>query len=82
MNKAFVKIAEVATNMFKPDGVQKIGASELLEKLNATEEVTIIDVRNRPDYEREHIPGSISMPLEEVELRYRELDPGKPVVVY
>lgn len=82
MNKAFVKIAEAAANALKPDGVQKIRASELLEMLTATEEVTIIDVRNRPDYERGHIRGSISMPLEEVELRHRELDSGKPVIVY
>jgi len=82
VNKAFVKIAEAAANALKPDRVHKIGASELLEMLNATEAVTIMDVRNRPDYERGHIQGSISIPLEEVELRHRELDPGKPVVVY
>jgi len=82
VNKAFVKIAAAAANALKTDGVQKIRASELLEMLTATEEVTIIDVRNGPDYERGHIRGSISIPLEEVELRQLELDPGKPVVVY
>ena len=43
---------------------------------------TLLDVRQPGEYEAEHIPGSLLIPLPELSDRKTELDPGKPVLVY
>lgn len=47
-----------------------------------TSDMTVIDVRPRSEYESAHFPGAISIPLAELEKRYREIPAGNPVVVY
>jgi rhodanese-related sulfurtransferase len=43
----------------------------------------LIEVLPAEDYEDEHLPGAINIPLKELDReRVRELDPGRPVVVY
>lgn len=39
-----------------------VEASRMLEK---GEDIVVLDVRRREDYEREHVPGAISLPPEE-----------------
>jgi len=42
----------------------------------------LVDARDRASYEREHIPGAISMPPEEIEENFGRLDPSKEIVTY
>jgi len=43
----------------------------------------IVEVLPRPDYEKLHIPGAISLPLAELNARTaKRLDRGRDVVVY
>lgn len=46
------------------------------------EEYQLLDVRQPKEYEREHIPGAILIPVKELVYRIAELDPGKPTLVY
>jgi len=46
--------------------VQTISRSELLEKMKS-KTIVVIDVRPRDEYEMGHIPGAISVPLEELD---------------
>ena len=46
------------------------------------DEFTLLDVRQPGEYERSHIPGSILIPLGELEKRLDEIDPNKPVLIY
>jgi sulfur-carrier protein adenylyltransferase/sulfurtransferase len=43
---------------------------------------SLIDVRQPGEYEKEHIPGALLIPLPELGNRLKELDPGKPTIVY
>jgi rhodanese-related sulfurtransferase len=43
---------------------------------------TLLDVRQPGEYEGEHIPGAKLIPLPELKDSLKELDSGKPVVVY
>ncbi|RJR22340.1 MAG: hypothetical protein C4582_06630 [Desulfobacteraceae bacterium] len=43
---------------------------------------SILDVRQPAEYEKYHIPGSILMPLTDLQERMGQLDPKKPVIVY
>jgi len=42
----------------------------------------ILDVRDREDYEAAHIPGAVSMPLAELQLRYQELPKDREIITY
>jgi len=43
---------------------------------------TILDVRQKGEYERSRIPGAILIPLPELADRIEELDPEKPIISY
>jgi rhodanese-related sulfurtransferase len=43
----------------------------------------LVEVLPPEEYEEEHIPGAISLPLRRIESQARDrLDPARPVVVY
>jgi rhodanese-related sulfurtransferase len=43
----------------------------------------LIEVLPPDEYEEEHLPGAINLPLRKLEKEAKQrLDPGKPVVVY
>jgi rhodanese-related sulfurtransferase len=42
----------------------------------------LVDTRDRVSYEKEHIPGAISMPTQEIEANYERLDRSKEHVTY
>jgi sulfur-carrier protein adenylyltransferase/sulfurtransferase len=58
----------------KPDEARRLVAEE--------PEVQILDVRQPAEYNQEHIPGAVLMPMAEVMDRKSELDKDKPVLVY
>jgi rhodanese-related sulfurtransferase len=43
---------------------------------------TLLDVRQHGEYEETHIPGATLVPLAELKDSLKEMDSGKPVVVY
>lgn len=62
------------------EGGQPVTRDEL-QRLAATREVTILDVRPREEYAAGHIPGAVSIPLDELAGRLAEL-PGGRIVAY
>ena len=43
----------------------------------------LIEVLPPDEYEEEHLPGAINLPLRKLEKEAKQrLDPGKPVIVY
>ncbi len=46
------------------------------------ERYVVIDARVPPEYEQEHIEGSLSIPVEVLRDKYKELDPKKSYVTY
>jgi rhodanese-related sulfurtransferase len=60
---------------------EPISAVELRRRL-AQDEVVLLDVRPRVEYEAGHLPQAISLPHEELEKRLDELPADKPIVAY
>ncbi len=60
---------------------EQVSAEELRERLQ-NGEVILLDVRPRVEYEAGHLPGALSMPLEELAERLGELPRDLPVVAY
>ena len=45
-------------------------------------DLVLLDMRDREDYRRGHIKGAVSMPLEDIDKRYRDLPRDKDIVTY
>jgi rhodanese-related sulfurtransferase/biotin operon repressor len=63
------------------DGAESVGIEELLARSRAGE-VVVVDVRPRLEFDAGHLPGALSIPLEELSQRLGELDPNTSVVAY
>lgn len=91
IQKAMLALALLTVVSFLPRLVGKLRSKpmltipELKNKLDAGEDVLVLDVRTPEDYtgEQGHIAGSMLLPLDELEQRIHELDGylEKPVVV-
>ncbi|MBV9495208.1 MAG: hypothetical protein JOZ54_13250 [Acidobacteria bacterium] len=63
------------------DGARRIGRNEAI-KLVKSGKAIFIDVRSKEAYDEEHIKGAISIPLDEVVQRIKELPRNKLLVTY
>jgi rhodanese-related sulfurtransferase len=61
-----------------PQGIDRDEVQRLL-----SEGAQLVEVLPREEYEEEHLPGAINMPLRKIESDARtRLDPNRPVIVY
>lgn len=63
------------------DELEPVDAKELRRRISAGE-VTVIDVRPALEYEAGHIAGALSVPLEALDARLKELPRKRPIVAY
>lgn len=59
-----------------------MSSTELAQRLEEEAEVVVIDVLSPEDYAKEHIPGSINIPLESLGERAREFKKTQRIIVY
>ncbi len=64
-----------------PEGLEPVSRAELLERVRRGD-VLVVDVRPRDEYIAGHIPGAVSVPLEELERRLEELPAEADIVAY
>jgi rhodanese-related sulfurtransferase len=63
--------------------VDAISPDEAKKKISERgDEISVVDVREPREYEQEHIPGAILMPMSVLPDRMKELDPSRPVITY
>ncbi len=65
----------------RSDSAERVGRAELLERAQSGA-VVVLDVRPAEEFAAGHIHGAVSLPLEHLEARLGELDPGLEVVAY
>jgi rhodanese-related sulfurtransferase len=63
------------------DDIEEVTRDELLHRLEAGD-VTVIDVRPGEEYAAGHIPGALSLPVDELADRLAELPEGATIVAY
>ncbi len=82
---ARTRLAEVGdvvrTHLSDPDGLEAVGRDELLERAGRGE-IIVLDVRPVEEFRAGHIPGAISIPVDDLEARLGELPDGIEVVAY
>jgi DNA-binding transcriptional ArsR family regulator len=64
------------------EGLEAITADELRARLKAGEPLLMLDVRPTEEYQAAHVVGAVSIPLEELEQRLRELPHDREIVAY
>lgn len=63
--------------------IRQISSDELVDWLSAGKDLKIVDVLSREHFDKEHIKGAISIPVEEIGKRAREiLNKTDEIVVY
>ncbi len=62
--------------------IRFLGVETLARRLAQGERPLIIDVRSRAEYLEAHIPGAVSIPLDEIESRLDEIPRMGTVVLY
>lgn len=61
--------------------MKEVGVDELRRRLEAGEDLVVLDVREPDEVEHAAIPGSVNIPLGEVVDRMGELDAARPTAV-
>lgn len=64
-----------------PDGLEPVDAEDLLERARAGE-VLVLDVRPPEEYQAGHVPGALSVPLDELERRLSDFGRDRDIVAY
>ena len=64
------------------DEVKALTKDELWQRLKRKDKLVILDVRPVEEYEAGHIPGAISIPVNELKKRIKELPRSKEIVAY
>jgi len=62
--------------------VETITAEELKKKLEENNDFTLINVLTQESYQKEHMPGSITIPYQEIVKNSDELDKYDEIIVY
>lgn len=60
----------------------RIISKELKDKLDKKEDIFLLDVRNFDEHQIAKIPGSMLIPLDQLENRLNEIPKNKEIIVY
>jgi 3-mercaptopyruvate sulfurtransferase SseA len=80
-NKSTASAASPSPVVQTGDGVRRVTTTELAELMKQGK-VIVLDVRTKDAYERGHIRGAKSLPINEVGERGKELPRDKMIVTY
>ena len=75
---ALVAIAPVSCSA----KVTNVTAQEAHDMMQQDDSLVVVDVRSQAEYNSGHIPGTLLIPLNELESRIDEFDTSTPILVY
>lgn len=76
------EVSRIVADYFdQRDALEPVARDELEARICAGL-VTVIDVRPHAEYAAGHVAGAVCVPLEELEARLAEFDPGQEIVAY
>lgn len=84
-NQVVVSIEDLETDYFKnmPENIYKINQKEFVEKVKNGEDMTVLDIRSKSDYDKGHIEGAINAPWgEAISNILTKLPKDKPLYVH
>lgn len=76
------EVARIVNGFFHArDTMEPVSRDDLAARVRSGT-VTVLDVRSREEHAQGHVAGALCVPLEDLETRLAELDPGQDVVAY
>ena len=63
-------------------GPQKMSVYELVDRLTAGEDIFLLDVRERPEYELCHLDGAVLIPIDMIPNNRKRIPTDRPVIIY
>jgi rhodanese-related sulfurtransferase/DNA-binding transcriptional ArsR family regulator len=76
------EVEQVAREYFEQRGaMEAVKGDDLLRRVK-NGEVMVLDVRPAEEYRAGHIPGALSIPVDELKARLKELRKGREIVAY
>lgn len=63
-------------------GTEEIAREELARRLESGDGPVVVDVRPREEFEAGHLPGALSIPVDELAKRIKELPKDREIVTY
>ena len=76
------EVTELVRDYFEsPADLDGLAASELLRRVRDGDAI-LLDVRPTDEFRAGHVPGAVSVPLEELEAWVRRFEPGPEVIAY
>ncbi len=80
--KQFVQVQQIKQEFLNANlGMDGVSLSELKDRMEKGE-VLLLDVRPKEEYEKAHIPGAVSMPIEELREKLSSLPTNCNIVAY
>lgn len=80
--KQFVQVQQIKQEFLNANiEMDEVSLAELNDRMEKGE-VLLLDVRPKEEYENAHIPGAISMPMEELKEKFSSLPTNRDVVAY
>ncbi|MGE6259094.1 ArsR/SmtB family transcription factor [Heyndrickxia sporothermodurans] len=80
--KQLVQVQQIKEEFLNEQlGIEGVTLSELITRMDKGE-VLLLDVRPKEEYEKAHIPGAVSVPIEELEDKLSSLPVNCDVVAY
>jgi rhodanese-related sulfurtransferase/DNA-binding transcriptional ArsR family regulator len=64
------------------DDIEQLTKDELWRRMERKEMMVVLDVRPQEEFAAGHIPGAVSIPLDELKKRVKELPKSKQIVAY
>ncbi|GAB4324000.1 MAG: metalloregulator ArsR/SmtB family transcription factor [Dehalococcoidia bacterium] len=80
-HRQLAEVDRAVRELLAGEGLDPVSRDDLLSRI-AAGEVVVLDVRPAPEYREGHIPGALSVPLEELEARLAAIPADRPVVAY
>ena len=62
--------------------VDTVNPEEAKRLLSENKNAILLDVREPIEYEEEHLPGAVLMPMSGIPDKMKELDPSKTIITY
>ncbi|MFW6029568.1 MAG: rhodanese-like domain-containing protein [Halanaerobiales bacterium] len=81
-NQNIISIGQQSESIDEPITYQNIDPETAYKNLEENENIILLDVRTEAEYRQQHIPGSILIPLTELEERVEEVIIDKSSIIY
>jgi|SRR6266852_1801129 len=75
---AATSTALVADELSKARRISRADAVKMVKQKKAV----YVDVRSKESFDQGHLPGAVSLPLSELQNRFKDLPPGKYLITY